>query len=68
MSDLEILEMNYACSPGGVDTFEVYDGNDLIFDSTYLEEAVRFCYNFGRNFKVYTLTAYFKEYGLVDSN
>jgi len=25
---LEILEVNYSCSPGGVDTFEVYDKGD----------------------------------------
>ena len=26
---LEILEMEYSCSPGGEDTFEVYDKTDI---------------------------------------
>jgi len=26
---LEILEVNYGCSPGGVDMFEVYDKSDI---------------------------------------
>ncbi len=58
---LEILEVNYSCSPGGVDEFEVYslDTRDHslppIFSSTKLEEAVRFCYELGKDFTVRTL-------------
>ena len=57
---LEILEVNYSVSPGGVDEFEVYstDERDLldppIFSTTKLEEAVRFCYELGRDFTVKT--------------
>ena len=56
---LEILEVNYSVSPGGVDTFEVYDLNDIpmsipIFETESLTEAVKFCYNLGRDFIVRT--------------
>ena len=57
---LEILEVNYSISPGGIDEFEVYslDERDFydppIFTSTSLTEAVRFCYNLGKDFVVRT--------------
>lgn len=57
---LEIVEINYSCSPGGIDEFEVYslDERDFaappIFSSTSLVEAVKFCYNLGRDFVVRT--------------
>jgi hypothetical protein len=58
---LEILEVNYGCSPGGVDTFEVYDRSEIepvqipIFETESLTEAVLFCYNLGKDFIVRTL-------------
>ena len=58
---LEILEVNYGCSPGGVDTFEVYDKSEIepvqipIFETESLTEAVLFCYNLGKDFVVRTL-------------
>ena len=57
---LEILEVNYSVSPGGVDEFEVYslDERDLlsppIFVSTNLLEAVQYCYQLGKDFTVRT--------------
>ena len=56
---LEILEVNYSCSPGGVDTFEVYDKSDIplsipIFETESLTEAVQYCYNLGKDFTVRT--------------
>ena len=57
---LEILEVNYSISPGGIDEFEVYslDERDFydppIFTSTSLAEAVQFCYNLGKDFVVRT--------------
>jgi len=57
---LEIVEINYSCSPGGVDEFEVYSlderdhFNPPIFSTTKLEEAVRFCYELGKDFTVRT--------------
>jgi len=58
---LEILEVNYSCSPGGVDEFEVYSNSprdnisNLLFTSPKLEEAVKYCYDLGRDFTVRTL-------------
>ena len=57
---LEILEVNYSCSPGGVDTFEVYDKSEIepvslpIYETESLTEAVQYCYNLGKDFIVRT--------------
>ena len=58
---LEILEVNYSVSPGGVDTFEIYDiGPDHeimgipIYETESLTEAVQYCYNLGKDFIVRT--------------
>ena len=57
---LEILEVNYSCSPGGIDMFEVYDKSDIplsvpIYETEELTKAVLFCYNLGKDFTVRTL-------------
>ena len=58
---LEILEVNYGVSPGGIDEFEVYSlderdhFNPPIFSSTSLAESVQFCYDLGKDFTVRTL-------------
>jgi len=61
-ASLEILEVAYDVSPGGVRTFEVYDkgGNadimDIpIYETGSLTEAVKYCYNLGKDFIVRTL-------------
>jgi len=59
-TSLEILEVEYSCSPGGVDLFEVYDKTDIplsvpIYETESLTEAVQFCYNLGKDFTVRTL-------------
>jgi hypothetical protein len=56
---LEILEVGYSCSPGGVDIFEVYDKSDIplsvpIYETESLTEAVQYCYNLGKDFTVRT--------------
>ena len=57
---LEILEVNYSCSHGGVETFEVYDKSEIepvslpIYETESLTEAVMFCYNLGKDFIVRT--------------
>jgi hypothetical protein len=58
---LEILEVNYSCSPGGVDMFEVYDRLDIdpivnlpIYETESLTDAVQYCYNLGKDFIVRT--------------
>jgi hypothetical protein len=58
---LEILEVNYSISPGGIDEFEVYSlderdhSNPPIFSSPSLAESVQFCYKLGKDFTVRTL-------------
>lgn len=57
---LEILEIAYEVSPGGVRTFEIYDKEEIepvqlpIYETESLTEAVEFCYNLGRDFIVRT--------------
>ena len=64
---LEIIEVDYAVSPNGVVTFEVYDTNEVIpmsppiFESESLTEAVQFCYNLGQDFTVRTLATYYAK-------
>ena len=64
---LEILEIDYEVSPGGVNSFEVYDTNEVIpmsppiFESESLTEAVQFCYNLGQDFTVRTLATYYAK-------
>jgi hypothetical protein len=61
-ASLEILEVAYDVSPGGVRTFEVYDKGDNadimdipIYETVSLTEAVKYCYNLGKDFIVRTL-------------
>ena len=57
---LEILEVAYEVSPGGVRTFEVYDRAEIepvslpIYETESLTDAVEFCYNLGKDFTVRT--------------
>ena len=58
---LEILEVAYDVSPGGVRTFEVYDKGDNydimdipIYETESLTEAVQYCYNLDKDFIVRT--------------
>lgn len=58
---LEILEVAYDCSPGGVRTFEVYDRLDIdevitlpIYETESLTDAVEYCYNLDKDFIVRT--------------
>jgi len=58
---LEILEVAYDVSPGGIRTFEVYDKGDNydimdipIYETESLTEAVQYCYNLDKDFIVRT--------------
>ena len=58
---LEILEVAYDCSPGGVRTFEIYDRSDVdpvvnlpIYETGSLTDAVEYCYNLDKDFIVRT--------------
>ena len=59
MPSLEILEIEYSCSPGGIDMFEVYDKTKImsipIYETESLTDAVLYCYNLGKDFTVKTL-------------
>ncbi len=63
---LEILEIEYSVSPGGVDSYEVYDKTEIplsvpIFETESLTEAVQFCYNLGQDFIVRTVAAWHRN-------
>jgi hypothetical protein len=68
---LEILEVEYSVSPGGVDEFEVYSlheedvMNPPLFTSTDLLEAVQFCYSLGKDFVVRTLAEWEERQMLI---
>ena len=58
---LEILEVAYDCSPGGIRTFEIYDRSDVdpvvnlpIYETGSLTDAVEYCYNLDKDFIVRT--------------
>lgn len=58
---LEILEVAYDVSPGGVRTFEVYDKGDNydimdmpIYETESLTKAVEYCYSLDKDFIVRT--------------
>jgi hypothetical protein len=62
VASLEILEIAYDVSPGGIRTFEVYDRLDIdevitlpIYETESLTDAVEYCYNLGKDFTVRTL-------------
>ena len=64
---LEIVEIDYSVSPGGINSFEVYDRQEIdpvslpIYESEDLTDAVRFCYDLGQDFAVRTLAQWEKE-------
>lgn len=64
---LEILEVDYAVSPGGVVTYEVYETQEEIpmtppiYESENLTDAVNYCYNLGLDFSVRTLAQWNRE-------
>ena len=64
--NLEILEIDYSVSPGGVNSFEVYDIWDYphsvpIYETEDLTSAVKYCYDLGQDFTVRTLAAWERE-------
>ena len=64
---LEILEIDYSVSPGGINSFEVYDTfeeipmSPPIYESESLTDACRFCYDLGKDFTVRTLAQWERE-------
>jgi hypothetical protein len=68
---LEILEVNYSVSPGGIDTFEIYDLDEPmsipIYETESLTEAVQYCYNLGKDFIVRTYAEWEERQLLLDT-
>ena len=65
---LEILEVEYSVSPGGVDSYEVYDigqfGHPMacpIYETESLTDAVQYCYNLEQDFIVRTVAAWHRN-------
>ncbi len=63
---LEIVEVEYSVSPGGVDSYEVYDKLDIplsvpIYETESLTDAVQYCYNLGQDFIVRTVAAWHRN-------
>lgn len=71
---LEILEIDYSVSPGGINEFEVYSRDERdhseppLFSSEDLLEAVKFCYDLGRDFVVRTLAEWEEREMAYDNN
>lgn len=64
-SVLKVYEFDSSVQPGATaDYFEVHDDEHLeaIFVSESLDETMRFCYNSGKDFEVFTLEAYRRKY------
>jgi hypothetical protein len=69
METLRIYEIDYSVSPGGINSFEVYDdlNNDYVssyplYETPNLIDACNWAYNQGCNFTVYTLAQNELEY------
>ena len=69
METLRIYEIDYSVSPGGINSFEVYNDldNDYDFSSPLYEtpnliDACNWAYNQGCNFTVFTLAQNELEY------
>jgi hypothetical protein len=64
---LEIFEVDYNVSPNGVNSFEIYDVEQGLFDAPPVYEtddltkAVRYCYDLGLNFTVRPLAHWEQE-------
>lgn len=62
---LEILEVEYSVSPGGIDSYEVYDKSEIfgmpIYETESLTDAVQYCYNLGQDFTVRTVAAWHRN-------
>jgi hypothetical protein len=60
--NLQIIEMDYACHPGGCFMYEVHEMGNVIdiplFESEFLHEAIDFCYAAGVDFEVRTVAAW----------
>jgi hypothetical protein len=60
---LEIYEIDYSVSPGGINMFEVYDeAGQYITDFTNMVDAHNWCNAMEENYTVHLLTTYHREF------
>jgi len=69
METLRIYEIDYSVSPGGINSYEIYNDLDNDYESPYplyetesLTDACKWAYNQGCNFTVFTLAQNEKLY------
>lgn len=61
---LNILEMNYSCSPGGVDMWEVHNSDGyVVFTSENPLESISYAIGSGKDFQV---LRYMNEYDRIE--
>lgn len=67
MKMLNVYEFDASVQPGATaNHFEVYNEQEVVMPMFYaetLDKAVKFCYDSGENFTIYTLQAYYNEFG-----
>ena len=68
---IKIIEVEYSCSPGGIDEFEVYLNGDYIRGYYHLDQAIARAYELanehGLDIHIHTLAHYHATYDEDDS-
>ena len=59
---LNIYEVDYSVSPGGINMFEILLNDELVYDTPNFIDAMEYAYKSGFNFTVHTLEAYHIEF------
>ena len=67
---IKIIEVEYSCSPGGIDEFEVYLNGDYIRGYLHLDQAIARAYELanehGLDIHIHTLAHYHATYDFDD--
>ena len=67
---IKIIEVEYSCSPGGIDEFEVYLNGDYIRGYLHLDQAIARAYELanehGLDIVVHTLACYHRIFDESD--
>jgi hypothetical protein len=60
---LQIYEIDYSVSPGGINSFEIYnESGEFIIDFDNMTQAHNWCNNQSENYTVHLLTTYHREF------
>jgi hypothetical protein len=60
---LQIYEIDYSVSPGGINSFEIYDeSGEFIIDFDSLIQAHNWCNSQAENYTVHLLSSYHREF------